>query len=87
MDEFETTMPTDGPPVRVHVRTVADIGTTLAHARQHLSMSQSEFSEWVGSNRTYMSKLETGVPVKRLATLLAALDAVGLELVIQTKGT
>lgn len=67
------------------VRSAEDIGRAIAQARRHFDLNQAEFAEWLGADRSYVSRLESGTSVQRLDRLLAALDAVGLELRIHPK--
>lgn len=69
------------------VRRPADIGSAIADSRRALDMSQQEFAEWLSADRSYVSRLENGESVKKLDRMLAAMEALGLELVVRRKGS
>lgn len=72
-----------GRPVRDPVA----LGRAIGSARSAAGMSREELAEWVGTNATYVGRLERGEATKRLARLLQVLDTLGLELIVRRRGT
>jgi len=63
-----------------------DLGAAIAEQRRRLGLSRDELAQWVGSNGTYVGRLERGETVKRMMALFETLDVLGLELVVRPKG-
>ena len=68
------------------VRTPADLGEVLRHARRISGVSQTDLAEWLGVSRYYISSLENGEPTERLERLLAAMALLGFELHAAPRG-
>lgn len=63
-------------------RTAKQIGAILRRARRNAGLSQAELGSRVGLRQATVSKLESGEPATQLRTVLDALAALGLEIVI-----
>jgi HTH-type transcriptional regulator/antitoxin HipB len=70
-------------------RTTEQIGAAVRRRRKQMALSQEELGARVRLRQATISKLEAGEPGTRLKTLLDALAALGLEIVIRprTKAT
>lgn len=66
-------------------RNIKQIGATLQRRRKALNMSQAALGEKISLRQATVSKLEAGEPATRIQTLMAALGALGLELVIRPR--
>lgn len=66
-------------------RNSKQIGATLQRRRKALNMSQAALGEKISLRQATVSKLEAGEPATRIETLMAALGALGLELVIRPR--
>ena len=65
-------------------RTQKQIGSILRRARKQAGLTQSELREHLNLRQGTVSRLEAGKPVQ-LQTLIAALAALNLELVIRPR--
>ncbi|MCC6196485.1 MAG: helix-turn-helix domain-containing protein [Burkholderiales bacterium] len=70
-------------------RTASQVGAVVRRKRKQLGLSQQELGSRVRLRQATISKLEAGEPATRLQTLLDALGALDLEVVIRprTKGS
>lgn len=70
-------------------RTEKQIGAILRRARKQAGLSQSALGEGVHMRQGTVSRMEAGEPAVQLRTVMAALAALDLELVIRprTKGS
>lgn len=70
-------------------RTAKQLGAVIRRKRKQLDLSQSELGNRIRLRQATISKLEAGEPATRLQTLLDALAALDLEIVIRprTKGS
>lgn len=70
-------------------RTEQQLGALLRRARKQAGLTQSDLGDHVHLRQGTVSRLEAGEPAVQLRTLMAALSALGLELVIRprTKGS
>ena len=70
-------------------RTEKQLGAILRRARKQAGLTQSGLGDHIRLRQGTVSRLEAGEPAVQLHTLMAALSALGLELVIRTrsKGT
>ncbi len=66
------------------VRTPKQLGAAVRRARKMAGLSQVALSEKVNLRQATVSRLEAGEPVE-LQTLMAALAALDLELVVQPR--
>jgi HTH-type transcriptional regulator / antitoxin HipB len=64
----------------------AGLGRTIAQRRRDLAVSQEDLAALAGVSVRFLSSLERGKPTVRLDTLLAVLDALGLELRTPVRG-
>jgi len=62
------------------LRSPADVGRAVRHARHDLAMSQVELAERLGVSQRWLSELETGKPKILDARLFDVLAQVGLKL-------
>lgn len=62
------------------LRSPADVGRAVRHARRELGMSQVELAERLGVSQRWLSELETGKPKILDARLFDVLAQVGLNL-------
>lgn len=67
-------------------RTVKQLGAIIRRARRNAGLTQTELGKRVGLRQATISKLEAGEPATRLSTLLDALTALGLEIIIDERG-
>jgi HTH-type transcriptional regulator/antitoxin HipB len=66
-------------------RTGTQIGAALRRRRKQLGLSQAALGARINSRQATISSLESGDPGTKLATLLEALSALNLELVIRVR--
>lgn len=69
------------------VRTPAQLGAALRRQRRALNLSQDELAERVSLRQGTVSALETGAPGTKLQTLMDALSALGLEIVLRPRSS
>lgn len=67
-------------------RTAKQIGAIVRRARRNAGLTQSQLGKRIGLRQATISKLEAGEPATRLSTLLDALTALGLEIVMDKRG-
>lgn len=67
-------------------RTAKQIGAIIRRARRNAGLTQTELGKRIGLRQATVSKLEAGQPATRLSTLLDALMALGLEIIIDKRG-
>lgn len=67
-------------------RTAKQIGAIIRRARRNAGLTQAELGKRIGLRQATISKLEAGEPATRLSTLLDALTALGLEIIIDKRG-
>lgn len=63
----------------------AGVGEQIEQARARQRLTQADLAALVGVSRTYISELEGGKETTHLRRLVAVLDALGLELVVQPR--
>jgi HTH-type transcriptional regulator/antitoxin HipB len=68
-------------------RTPEQMGAAVRRRRKQMALSQEELGERIRLRQATISKLEAGAPGTRLKTLLDALAALGLEIVIRPRTT
>jgi HTH-type transcriptional regulator/antitoxin HipB len=66
-------------------RTPKQIGAVLRRARRQRTLTQAELGARMSVRQATVSKLEAGEPATQLRTLMDALAALGLELVIRPR--
>lgn len=66
-------------------RTPKQLGAAIRRRRKQLDLSQTALSEKIQLRQATISDLEAGVSAARISTLLDALAALGLELVIRPR--
>jgi HTH-type transcriptional regulator/antitoxin HipB len=67
-------------------RTASQIGAIIRRERRNAGLTQAELGKRIGLRQATISKLEAGEPATRVSTLLDALTALGLEIVIDKRG-
>ena len=67
-------------------RTAKQIGAIVRRARRHVGMTQTALAERIGLRQATISRLEKGEDDTKLSTLLDALTALGLEIIIDKRG-
>lgn len=68
-------------------RTEQQLGAIIRRERRRQALTQQELGARIGLRQATISKLERGEPATRLRTLLDALTALGLQLVIEERET
>jgi HTH-type transcriptional regulator/antitoxin HipB len=67
-------------------RTTAQIGAIVRRERRKRGLTQTQLGSRIGLRQATISKLEKGEPATQLRTLLDALTALDLQLVIADRG-
>jgi HTH-type transcriptional regulator/antitoxin HipB len=67
-------------------RTAKQIGAIIRRARRNAGLTQTELGKRISLRQATISKLEKGEPATQLSTLLDALTALGLEIIIDKRG-
>ena len=67
-------------------RNEKQIGAVLRRYRKQAGLSQSELAAKMQARQGTVSRLESGMPAMQIHTLVEALTALNLELVIQPRG-
>ena len=67
-------------------RTAKQLGAIIRRERRNLGLSQAQLGEKIGLRQATISKLEAGGPATQLRTLLDALSAMNLEIIIDKRG-
>lgn len=67
-------------------RTAGQIGAIIRRARRNAGLTQAELGKRIGLRQATVSKLEAGESATRLSTLLDALTALGLEIMVEKRG-
>ena len=68
------------------IQAASELGEKIASRRKSLGITQEDLAELSGVSVRFLSSLERGKPTARLDTVLAVLDALGLESRIVTRG-
>ena len=68
-------------------RTAKQIGAIIRRVRRNAGLTQTELGKRIGLRQATISKLEAGEPATQLSTLLDALTALGLEIIIDKRGS
>jgi HTH-type transcriptional regulator / antitoxin HipB len=66
-------------------RTEKQLGAILRRARKQASLTQSDLGKQIHLRQGTVSRLEAGAPAVQLRTLMEALAALNLELVIRPR--
>lgn len=66
-------------------RTEKQLGAILRRARKHARLSQGALGEQIHLRQGTVSRLEAGEPAVQLRTLMEALSALNLELVVRPR--
>ena len=56
------------------------VGQIISDARKHEKITQKELAEKVGTNKTYISKIENGIVEPSVGLFFRIIDALGLKL-------
>jgi HTH-type transcriptional regulator/antitoxin HipB len=67
-------------------RTAKQIGAIVRRARRKAGLTQTELGKKIGLRQATISRLEKGEDEAKLSTLLDALTALGLEIIIDRRG-
>lgn len=67
-------------------RTAKQIGAIIRRARRNAGLTQAELGKKIGLRQATISRLEKGEDETKLSTLLDALTALGLEIIIDKRG-
>ena len=67
-------------------RTAKQIGAIVRRARREAKLTQAELGKKIGLRQATISRLEKGEDEAKLSTLLDALTALGLEIIIDRRG-
>lgn len=67
-------------------RTAKQIGAIVRRARRNAGLTQTELGKHTSLRQATVSRLENGEPAMRISTLLDVLAALGLEIIIDTRG-
>ncbi len=67
-------------------RTEKQLGAILRRARKQAGLTQGGLGERIHLRQGTISRLEAGAPALQLRTLMAALSALDLELVVRPRG-
>ena len=67
-------------------RTAKQLGAIIRRERRNRGLSQTELGKKIGLRQATISKLEAGKPATQLRTLLDALAAMSLEIIIDERG-
>lgn len=68
-------------------RTSTQLGAALRRRRKHLGLSQAELGQRINLRQATVSALESGEVDTKLTTLLDALAALNLELVVRPRSS
>ncbi|TPL79736.1 helix-turn-helix domain-containing protein [Mesorhizobium sp. B2-3-13] len=66
-------------------RNEKQLGAILRRARKQAGLTQGALGEQIHLRQGTVSRLEAGEPAVQLRTVMAALSALGLELVVRTR--
>ena len=66
-------------------RNEAQLGAILRRERRQAGLTQADLSDRMHLRQGTISRLEAGQPATRLSTLMAALSALDLELVVRRR--
>jgi len=67
-------------------RTAKQIGAVIRRARRNAVLTQIDLGQRIGLRQATISRLEKGEEETKLSTLLDALSALGLEIIIDKRG-
>ena len=73
--------------MEIIVRTASQLGTAVRRNRRAHAMTQGALGQKMQARQATISKLEAGEPYTQLQTLMDALAALDLELVIRPRST
>ncbi len=68
----------------MHLKTPADIGALIRDRRRVLNLDQSALANRVGVGREWIIDIEKGKPRAQLELVLRTLNALGIELTVET---
>lgn len=69
------------------LRTDRDIGALIRDQRKKQKLDQAELAARIGVNRRWVIEVERGKPRAEVGLVLKALDALGLSLLVEMRGT
>jgi transcriptional regulator with XRE-family HTH domain len=71
----------DETPFRVY--TPASIGAAIRHYRRRAGLTQGQLAEQSGMDRTYLSRLESGLETEQMKRTLAVLRQLGVRMTLR----
>ena len=71
--------------MEITIRTEKQLGAALRRYRKQAGLTQETVGSRTGRRQATISTLEDGAPATRLSTLMAALTALDLELVLRER--
>lgn len=69
----------------IGLQSVAELGAMVRKARKAMKMSQSEFADYAGVGRRFLSELENGKPSLEFDKVLACAKAAGIDLFARSR--
>lgn len=69
-----------------NARTAKQIGAIIRRVRRNAGLTQADLGKRIGLRQATISRLEKGEDETKLSTLLDALSALGLEIIIDKRG-
>ena len=69
----------------MRVRTAEELGLTIRDRRAELGLSQAELASRIGATRYWVIAVEKGKPRAEVGLLLAALDALDLDVLVEPR--
>jgi HTH-type transcriptional regulator/antitoxin HipB len=73
--------------IRQAIRTPAQLGAALRRHRRQRGLSQDQLAQAVSLRQATVSALERGAPGTKLQTVMDALSALGLEIVLRERAS
>lgn len=73
--------------LQARIQTAEELGRFLRQFRQSQNLSQADVIGLANTGNRFIVELEKGKPTVQLQKVLDVIDLLGLELVIQKKGT
>jgi len=74
-------------PLNIVIRNTKQLGAAIQRRRKEQELTQSELGASMNTRQATVSKLEKGEPATQLQTVMNALTALGLELVVRPRTT
>lgn len=71
----------------MRIRTAIDIGLVIRDHRRKLGLDQRVLADRVGVSRQWIVEIEKGKPRAEIGLVLRTLETLGLDLIIDARGT